>query len=356
MTDIRKYAKGDEKKIVSLFNEVYNASRKEDYWKWQFLDNPRGEAIIVLGEDNSNIIGQSSLLPTILGVKGKEILAGQSVDTMISKEFRARGIYEEMAITSHKLGEEKGMDYMFGFPTQEAYRGLFGEDINAKFVTDIPLFINIYKMDNFLLGIVKLKFLAKILAIPSLLIAKFVYREKRIKIKEDYFIKEISEFNEDFDILWEKIKEDSSIMTKRSSEFLNWRIKNHPKIKYKTFAAYLDDDLVGYVIIKTEKRKVRKNVELKVGTIVDIVGLNEDVISALYYRIRKHFKSIKIDFAVAWVSESMKYRQLFIDLGFYKTKGGIAFAVKNLREDNDLNEYVSSEKNWYLMPIESDIY
>lgn len=356
MTGIREYKKGDEKGIVSLFNEVYNTSREEEYWNWQFMDNPIGKPIIVVGEDDLKIVGQCTLIPTVIAVKGEEVLAGESVDTMISKDYRGQGLYEKMALKSYELGKAEGIKVKLGFPTQEAYRGLFGDKIDAKFVTDIPLFINIYKMENFLVGIVKIRLLAKILAVPSLLMAKFIYREKRIKIKENYIIKEINEFNEDFDLLWDKIKADNPIMTKRSSDYLNWRIKDHPKIDYKTFGAYLNNELVGYIVLKSEKRKVRKNTDLYVATIVDMVGINKEVITALYYKGKKYFKSIKTDFVVCWAAESMQYRQLFIDLGFYKTKGGIPFAVKDLSGDKELDDYISSEENWYLMPIESDIY
>lgn len=356
VADVRKYEKGDEQDIISLFNDIYDASREEDYWKWQFMENPTGEPVIVVAEDGPKIVGQCTLLPIKMIIKDEEILAGESIDTMISKDFRGKGIYEEMAIKSYEIGAEQGIKIRIGFPTQQSYRGLFGDVIDAKFVTDIPLFINIYKMENFLVGIVKLRLLAKILALPSLLIAKFIYREKKIRIKENYIIKGINEFEEEFDTLWDKVKTDSPIMTKRSSEFLNWRIKDHPIIDYKTFAAYLNDELVGYTILKLEKRKVRKNTDLYVGTIVDMVGINEDVIAALYFNSKKYFKSVKTDFVVCWASESMEYRQLFIDLGFYKTKGGLPFVVRDLSGDEQLEDYISLEKNWYLMPIESDIY
>lgn len=355
MVNIREYKKDDVEGIVSLYNQIYGSLREENQWTWQFMDNPSGNPIIVVAEKDSKIIGQCTLLPTEKTIQGKEVLAGDSIDTMILKEYRGKGLYEEMAKKTYEIGAERGIKIRTGFPTTEALRGLLG-DIGGTFVTDIPLFINIYKMDNFLVGIVKLKFLAKLLAVPSLVISKFIYKEKKIKIKENYIIEEINEFGVEFDKLWDKIKVDSPIMTKRSSEFLNWRIKNHPKIDYKTFGAYLNKELVGYIVLKTEKRKVRKNADLTIGNIVDMVGINEDVITALYFKAKVYFKSIKTDFVVSWASETMQYRSLLVKLGFYKTKGGLPFVVKGLSVEKDLEEYISDEKNWYLMPIESDIY
>lgn len=356
MINIRSYEKGDEKGIVELFNEVYETSREVNYWKWQFMDSPIGKPIIIVAEEDSKIIGHCALIPNLININGEEVLVGESIDTMISKDYRGQGLYKKMSIKSYEVGKLEGMKMRIGFPTKELYKGLFSEEIDAKFVTEVPLFINIYRMDNFLVRIVRLKLLAKILSVPILLISKFIYKEKKIKIKNDYIIKEVQEFTEEFDLLWDKIKDESTIMKSRSSKFLNWRIANHPEFVYKIFAAYLNNELVGYNIIKTEKRKIKNNVDLNVGTIVDIIGINEEVVGALYFKSKEYFKSIKIDFVVSWASETMKYRQLLIYLGFYKTKHGLPFVVKDLSNNQDLNEYISEEKNWYLMPIESDIY
>jgi GNAT superfamily N-acetyltransferase len=356
LIDIREYKSGDEKGILNLFNEIYTASREEEYWRWQFMENPWGESVIVVAEEDSKIIGQCTLIPTKIIINDKEILAGHSVDTMISKEYRGKGIYEKMAKKSYELAALKGIEIRVGFPTNEALRGLLGDDISAALVGDIPLLLKPYKLDNFLSSIIKLKPLAKALALPSTLFIKFIYKEKTMKINKLYIFKEVKEFNEDFDILWDKIKISSQIMTKRDSEFLNWRIKNHPKNHYKTFGAYLEDELMGYMVVKIEERSLRGKSNVKLGSIVDMIGIDESILTGLYLEAKKYFKVEKIDFVVSWASESMKYRQFLVKLGFFKSRSLIAFVVKDLTQKKELENYIINEKNWYVMPIESDIY
>lgn len=355
MVDIREYKDGDEKGIIQLFNKVFNANRKEEHWKWQFMENSSGKPVIIVAEEDTKIVGQCTLLPTTMVVNGEELLAGQSIDTMISEDFRGKGIHGQLANKSYEVGVENNIEFRFGFPSQMALRGLLG-GIGSCLVTEIPLFTKYYKLDNILLNIVKIKFLAKILAIPLHGLINFVYKEQKIKVNENYIIKEIEEFNEDFDKLWCKVKEDNLIMTKRDSKFLNWRIKDHPDIDYKTFAAYLDNELVGYIITKIERREIRNNPNIRLGSMIDIVGLNEDVIVALYGKAKEYFKSQDTDLVATWASESMKYRELLGRLGFAKTRSTIPFVVKNLVKDNGIEEKISDEKNWYIMPIESDFY
>lgn len=353
--NIREYKEGDEKEIISLFNQIFVADRDKKYWQWQYIENPVKKPVIIIAEDDSGIVGQCTLLPTYMIVKDKEMLSGQSIDTMLKEGYRGKGIHKEMANKSYEIGIGNGIRFRIGFPSQLAIRGLLG-GIGGSFVTDINLYISPYKIDNFLISIVKSKFIAKVLSIPAFLIMKIIFREAKLKIRENYTFKEVNEFNEEFDKLWDKIKINSQIMSKRDSKFLNWRIKEHPKIDYKTFGAYFNGELAGYVILKVEVRSIREKYEIKLGSIVDIVGINEEVVSALYYKSKEFFKQENTDFVVAWITDSMKYRDLFTKLGFIKSKSKIPFVVKDLTDNKELEKFITNEENWYLMPIESDFY
>lgn len=356
LVEIREYKNGDEKGIIPLFNDVFKADRNEEYWHWQFMENPAKEPVIIVAEDDSKIVGQSTLLPTKMTIKGEELFSGQSIDTMVSKDYRRQGIYEKMAFDSYDIGRDKGIEFGFRFPSKPALEGAL-KKLDGTLVEEIPLFMNAYRLDNFLTAIVKIRAIAKILAIPIQLVIKTVlFREKRIKIKENYEMKEIDDFNEDFDELWLRLKDNAPIMSKRDRTFLNWRIKNHPTNQYKTIGAYLDKELVGYIVLKIEERKLRGTFKASLGSIVDIIGVNEDVLAALYYKAKEYFKKEKTDFVVVWATSSMKYRELFTKLGFFKSKSTVPFVVKDFTEDKKWEDIITQEKNWYLMPIESDFY
>jgi hypothetical protein len=355
LVNIREYKNGDEKGIIPLFNQIFDTNRQENYWHWQFMENPAEKPIIVVAEDDSKVVGQCTLLPSKMTVKGEEILGGQSIDTMVSNDYRRQGIYEKMAFTSYDMGIERGIKIRFGFPSKPALQGLL-EKLGGTLITDIPLYLKIYRLDNFLASIIKLKFLSKILAIPGMLLVRLIYRETKINIKEKYEMKEIQNFNEDFDKLWDRIKIDSPIMSNRDSKFLNWRIKDHPNIQYKTFGAYKDGELKGYMILKVENRKVKGKFDIKLGSIVDMIAINEDVILGLYNKSKEYFKDVQTDLVVCWATDSMKYKDIFMKLGFFKTKSEIPFVVKDLIGNKELENLIIDEKNWYIMPIESDIY
>lgn len=355
MVDIRQYESGDEKQILELFKEVFEKDRSIKHWKWQFLENPAEKPIIVLAEDKSQIIGQCTLLPTKMIVKNEEILAGQSIDTMLSKAYRGQGLHKVLAQKTFEIAKDKNIKFRIGFPSQDALRGLLG-GIGGTLVTEINLYMKVYKLDGVITPILKVKPLAKILSAIGMFFINLSSVFKAKKAQKNYFIKEIEAFDEEFDILSDTLKKESYIMATRDSDFLNWRIANNQEFKYKTFAAYCGENLSGYIVLKIEDRKIRRKFETKLGSIVDIVGIDEDVILALSTEADKYFRENKVDFAVTWITKSMKYKALLMKSGFRKSRSTIPFVVKSLEKNEALDKFITQEKNWYLMPIESDFY
>lgn len=355
MSNIREYKSGDEEGILDLFKKVFGVERSKNYWKWLYLENPAEDPIIAISEDDEKITGQCTLLPTEMNIDGEKILAGQSIDTMVDSDYRGQGLHKALAERTYDIGRDKGVKIRIGFPSQDAIRGLLGS-IGGSLTTEIPLYMNIRKLDNFLTAVFKIRPLAKIFAIPGIVLMKIIHREKKIKIEKDYQIREINNFGEEFDKLSEEISQNGKIMSLRSSEFLNWRIKDHPQIDYKSIGAYLDEKLVGYIIIKSEIRTLKGNVKSKLGSIVDLIASDRDVAAALNMEAKKYFKDKDVDFVATWITDSFKYKDLFIDLGFHKSKSDIPFVVKDLSSEEKFKSKIENEENWYLMPIESDFY
>lgn len=356
MLHIREYKNGDEDGIISLFNSVFNKNRSKEYWSWQFKGNTVKEPVIIIAEDNSKIVGQATLLPTEVLIKKEKIYAGQSLDVMVDKDYRRQGIYENMVFKSYDIGIERDIKLRFGFPSESALEGLI-KKLGGTLTTEIPLYMKIYNLNNIFTAIIRNEVFAKVLSKPiTFLINKIIYKEKSVTEKNDYEIKEVFEFDKDFDKLWEKIKLDYPIMSERTSKFLNWRIKDHPAKCYKIFAAYSHKELTGYIIIKIEQRVLKGKYKSKLGSIVDVIGKDEDIIKALYLKAKDYFKNEKVDLSIIWLTDSMRYRKLFKSFGFFKTKSTIPFVVKDLTKDKKLENFIIKEDNWYLMPIESDFY
>jgi len=119
-----------------------------EYWKWQFKGYPFGDSIIELAQDNDKVIGQTTILPTVINYKGYERLGGYSIDTMVDKDYRRQGIFVNLANRNYERAMAKNITFRYGFPIYGALLGLT-ERLGASIVDDIPVFIRIYRLDNF---------------------------------------------------------------------------------------------------------------------------------------------------------------------------------------------------------------
>lgn len=355
MTQIREYKDGDEEGILNLYKKVFKVERDIEYWKWLYLKKPATYPIIALAEEESKIVGQCTLLPTEIKIKGERILVGHSIDTMVDSDYRGKGLHRILTEKTYDIAKDKDIKIRIGFPNNAAITGLLGS-IGATLTTGVPLYINIYKLDNFLTSVFKIRPLAKILSLPGIMLMKILYRDKKLKPEKNYEIKEIVEFNEEFNDLSDIVSQDNKMMSIRTSSFLNWRIKDHPHINYMTKAAYLDSKLMGYIIMKIEDRTLKANINSRLGSIVDVIAIDGDVATALNQEAKKYFKDQDVDFAAMWGADSFKYKDVFSQSGFHKSKSTIPFVVKDLTEDERFKDIIEKESEWYLMPIESDFY
>lgn len=71
------------------------------------------------------------VFPISVKVKGQLILACQSGDTMTAPEHRRKGLFMQLARKTFELATEEGIQFVFGFPNSQSYRGF--EKLNWSF-------------------------------------------------------------------------------------------------------------------------------------------------------------------------------------------------------------------------------
>lgn len=346
MTLLREYKKNDVEDLRNLYEDVFPIEKTEEYWNWQFNNGIWGESTIVVAEEKDKILGQVTMIPGNLTFKGKKFIGGHSIDAMVEASRRREGIFEDMCNKVFQIGGEREIDFIYGFPVFGALIGLL-DKLDATIVDNIPIFM---KVNN------KKGIFSKVLNIPNLFKRK---NKTTINLEEEgheFEIKEVKEFGEDFDHLWDSLKSNSQLMTDRTSKFLNWRIKDHPHVDYKTLTAYSNNVLQGYIILKLEHKVLKGGRNMIVGSIVDLIALNTRCADALLYEATTYFQGEEADVVACWCSDSMIYKESLNKFNFKNSKTSIALVVKELRGNEYTKAIISKENNWYMMPIESDLY
>lgn len=94
--EVRGYRAGDEVDILRLFAPSFHVERSLEHWRWKYLQNPWGQAMITLARDPEGDLAAHYAgypVPFVDARSGRfdEMVAVQVGDTMTDPRFRAKG-------------------------------------------------------------------------------------------------------------------------------------------------------------------------------------------------------------------------------------------------------------------------
>ena len=112
----RQYAETDEMGILNLFYQTFGEQRTSSQWRWQFRDHPKGPSWVVVADREKNVIGHHGMTRQHLNFLGNEVIGGQDVDAMISKEYRGKGEYTKLTSFGFDYARQNGAQALIVFP------------------------------------------------------------------------------------------------------------------------------------------------------------------------------------------------------------------------------------------------
>ncbi|MCF8146091.1 MAG: GNAT family N-acetyltransferase [Deltaproteobacteria bacterium] len=248
---IRDYRDGDEEQILDLRRRVFGdldpVRLMPETWRWQFRDNPSGEALWALAQDHDRIVGQYAVIPTRFSVQGNETRFALSCDTMIDPGYRRQGLFIALARkTYQRLASERDITTVWGFPNEASLPG-FTRHLDWRLLTVFPL---------------------RIIPLRPLTMLRM-----RLGLKKDpgntpagreggadatvsaniagLRVEPVTRFDKEYDDLWNRRKNPAPVIQIRDAAYLNWRYADIPDFGYRPFAVRSGGRLLGYMVIRT---------------------------------------------------------------------------------------------------------
>ena len=248
---IKEYEVGDEKEIIKLHKEVFNSETDLNRWKWQFLYHPKGEGWISLAQANNEIVGQYCMMRHHLNFLGREIIAGQSCDTMVKADQRGKRWFTKLANHNYEFAAKNGVQAVFGFPNRNSYPGFM------KHLDWIRLFnLNYY---YYRLGLKKyignrLDILLNIFLLNKFLLRYKIFLKSRIK---DFAIITTEKIPKNLDDTLKEICNYEVLSIWKDNNYLRWRYENHPQNKYLFHMLMIGKKIEGLVVTRVCNDNVR---------------------------------------------------------------------------------------------------
>ena len=266
---IRLFQDGDEAQLNQLYNEVFHKARTLDEWKWKFQLHPATtKKMIPLGLIDNRIVGMYPCLINRWKVEDRFCLAAQPVETAVEEQARDGKLI--VALRKHHVEqcEALGIGFSFGHPSPSHYK--FGKRF-LKYYDLCRMQILNRRLNRTFAGRLlrdwgPLQRVVKLVNRLRNTVSRKLLRQRKAG---DIITMRVTELDERFDHLWDRASRAHQVLAVRDRQFLEWRYLKNPKGGYICIAAFENDDLVGYLML----RRVRET-SVQVGMIADVLYLS----------------------------------------------------------------------------------
>jgi hypothetical protein len=316
--EIRNYQKGDEVKILDLFQQSFKKDMSLDYWRWRFIDNPADKIMIKLMWDNDVLAGHYAVSPVSLMVGNEQVLSALSMTTMTHPDYAGRGIFSELAETLYKHeSEENDVKAVWGYPNLNSHYA-FNKNLKWVNLDRIPLL--------------------------SLSLAKL----KSIACDE---VSLVENFDEKHSLAYKEVTLGYEVKVKKDLSYLNWRYINNPENKYSIFQ--FEDNSKSYFAVTKLYRSFNNILENE----IDIVEFNFpsdlNLLLKLLNKIKEFYSKDSVVKVNLWMPFDDPKHILLERIGFACVSPITFMGIRNLDRNLTMLENV---KNWHYCMGDSDVY
>ena len=272
--EVRPYAAGDEGEIVPLLEEVFGGwphldiESPLDYWRWKYLKNPLGKALVVVALSSGRIIGCHHSVCLKLKLRDDVVSCISATDLAVHPDFRGVGVGRRMDELFNRFQEERRIGFVYwitGNPEliASSKRG------SHRFPLPITNQVRIRNIDKQLreMPVEHPRFI-KI----GYDVAKRLNRFENIwnkprPTKKDYQSSSINSFDERIEQFWRDASSGYDFMIWRGRDFLNWKYHDKDCGAFEVRQATEGDKIVGYCVFRINMYLS----EYPIGYVVDLL-------------------------------------------------------------------------------------
>ncbi|NLT18807.1 MAG: GNAT family N-acetyltransferase [Clostridiales bacterium] len=333
---IREATEKDIPKIVELYETESNLPVNQDVLEWVYFNRKEYGTCLVIAEKNGRIIGSQGLIPIRMIGNKRVFLSAKSESTLISKQYRGQGIFEEMYSKIFEIAAQRGIIIIWGFTkATKAFvkldftlpvrlsLGYISLDITKSFKFFLEKLKKYHGNTSYLVALpLMIYLLIKRLHLSAWLIySGMKYHSHSKKVRE--LSKADSEFNELLSMMNGQHQKNRVITINKDMSYMNWRIFDNPFIDYK-ISMYSDNEAKGFIIYY-----VRNGILV----ITDYYCTLDRVFPMLLSRALRHGLISKcwcVRFFDKESKENQKYRKYFKFYSYMQFKNMIPMVLKTI--------------------------
>ena len=144
--------KSDKDAILELTRKIFGDTElsKSDFFDWQYLHNPEGEAIVIIAQDDdekNSIIGAESILPMNIMVNQKIVKASLSCNSYVHQDYRKKGIFSKLISTVQEESMKKNILYIYGVANDNSFNSFIKKGSHE--ISNMPILFRPLQLSNY---------------------------------------------------------------------------------------------------------------------------------------------------------------------------------------------------------------
>jgi hypothetical protein len=175
---------------------------------------------------------------------GYELVAGQSCDTMVDREYRKLGIFTDLATRNYEYAENYGLKAVIGFPGRLSYPG-FMKKLGWNNIATMKSYYLRAGVKRQLGGFIDIVY--KYILLANLRIKNIIFNYKSQKYHK---IMKIDQIPDGIDELLKDYREHEVLSIWKDESYLKWRYKAHPLNQYSYFISTIGDQIKTLIICR----------------------------------------------------------------------------------------------------------
>lgn len=100
-----------------------SSKKTEEVWRFKHIDNPFGESLVLVAEEDKQIIGVRAFMRWKWQKKEEVFSAFRAVDTATHPEHQGKGIFKKLTLRALEIGKERGDHFVFNTPNDQSKPG-----------------------------------------------------------------------------------------------------------------------------------------------------------------------------------------------------------------------------------------
>lgn len=119
----------DIDELLVLLKVTYPHATKfsREYKRWQYLDNPNGEAVSFNAYHDGRLIAHYCTIPIKMKIGGEIRKGLLSLDTAVHPDFRCKGLFVRLASITYDLAACMGYNFVIGVANQNSTHGFLSK-------------------------------------------------------------------------------------------------------------------------------------------------------------------------------------------------------------------------------------